>query len=137
MSYELDLIFEEFDDKIKIILLDDNSSTEIIRRIIQKLPLTTHINKWGEELYTDDIKIGSDYEKSDLKQEVAKFDVAFWPEGGAICLFFGPTPISKGGKILPYSPVQVIGKIKTSSSNETYANVLKYENRTRITIRKT
>ena len=135
MSYELDLIFEEFDNKVKIILLDDNSSTEIIRRIIQKLPLTTYINKWGEELYTDDIKIGTDFENSDLKQEVEKFDVAFWSEGGAICLFFGPTPISKGGKILPYSPVQVIGKIKTS--NEIYTNVLKFEKRTRITIRKT
>ncbi|MDX1371396.1 MAG: cyclophilin-like fold protein [Nitrososphaeraceae archaeon] len=135
MSYELDLIFEEFDNKIKIILLDNNSSTEIIRRIIEKLPLTTYINKWGEEIYTDDIKIGTDFENSDLKQEVEKFDVAFWPEGGAICLFFGPTPISKGGKILPYSPVQVIGKIKTS--NEIYTNVLKFEKRTRITIRKT
>jgi len=132
LSYELDLLFEEFGNKIKIILLDDNPFTETIRRIIQKLPITTNINKWGEELYTDDIKIGTDYEISDLKQEVNKFDVAFWPEGGAICLFFGPTPISKGGKILAYSPVQVIGKIKTSNE----IDVLKYEKKSRITIRK-
>ena len=38
-------------------------------------------------------------------------DVAYWPEGRAICLFLGPTPISKDGKILAYSPVNIVGKI--------------------------
>ena len=38
-------------------------------------------------------------------------DVAYWPTGKAICLFFGPTPIGKKGEIKPYSPVNVIGKI--------------------------
>ena len=37
--------------------------------------------------------------------------VAYWPEGKAICLFLGPTPISKDGKILAYSPANVVGKI--------------------------
>ena len=40
-------------------------------------------------------------------------DVAYWPTGKAICLFFGPTPIGKKDEIRPYSPVNVIGKIKT------------------------
>ena len=39
-------------------------------------------------------------------------DVAYWPPGKAICLFFGPTPIGKKDEIRPYSPVNVIGKIK-------------------------
>ena len=38
-------------------------------------------------------------------------DVAYWPSGKAICLFFGPTPIGKKGEIKPYSPVNVVGKI--------------------------
>jgi hypothetical protein len=129
LSFELVLTFDEFDKKMNIILFDDGSP-EIIKRITQKLPIITHMNKWGEELYTDDIKIVVDYE--DPKQEVAKFDVAFWPEGGAICLFFGPTPISTGEKIIPYSPVNVIGKVKTSK--EDYTNILKLEKRTRVTI---
>lgn len=37
-------------------------------------------------------------------------DVAYWPQGRAICLFFGPTPISKKGEIKPYSPVNINGK---------------------------
>jgi hypothetical protein len=28
-----------------------------------------------------------------------------------LCLFFGPTPISKGNEIRPASPVNIVGKI--------------------------
>jgi hypothetical protein len=42
--------------------------------------------------------------------EVNELDVAFWPKGKALCLFFGPTPISKDGKILAYSPFNIVGK---------------------------
>jgi hypothetical protein len=45
-------------------------------------------------------------------------DVAYWPEGKAICLFYGPTPISKNGKILAYSPVNMVGKIVDDPSNK-------------------
>ncbi|MEM3616913.1 MAG: cyclophilin-like family protein [Candidatus Bathyarchaeia archaeon] len=39
-------------------------------------------------------------------------DVAYWPEGPALCLFFGPTLSSPSTNIIkPYSPVNVIGKI--------------------------
>jgi hypothetical protein len=38
-------------------------------------------------------------------------DVAYWPTGKAICLFYGPTPMSKNDEITPASPVNVIGKI--------------------------
>ena len=38
-------------------------------------------------------------------------DVAYWPEGNALCLFYGPTPISIDGQILAYSPVNIVGKI--------------------------
>ena len=38
-------------------------------------------------------------------------DVAYWPGGKTLYLFFGPTPISKDGKILAYSPVNIVGKI--------------------------
>lgn len=44
-------------------------------------------------------------------------DVAYWPEGSALCFFYGQTPISKQGKIMPYSPVNVIGRIVTKPEN--------------------
>ena len=38
-------------------------------------------------------------------------DVVYWPEGNALCLFYGPTPISRDGQILAYSPVNLVGRI--------------------------
>ncbi len=38
-------------------------------------------------------------------------DVAYWPTGNAICLFYGPTPMGNPGEITPASPVNIIGKI--------------------------
>ena len=63
----------------------------------------------GRWLYTDLTEINAKDEEN-AKTEVDKFDVAYWPEGKAICLFLGP-PISKDGKILAYSPANVVGKI--------------------------
>ena len=39
-------------------------------------------------------------------------DLAFWPPGSALCLFFGPTPASRGDEIRPSSPVTVVGRIE-------------------------
>ncbi|HPP30767.1 MAG TPA: cyclophilin-like family protein, partial [bacterium] len=50
-------------------------------------------------------------------EEVEKGDIAYWPEGRCLCLFFGPTPISRGEKPIPASAVEVVGKI-TSDYNE-------------------
>jgi hypothetical protein len=38
--------------------------------------------------------------------------VAYWPPGQAICLLFGPTPMSVGNEIRPASPVNVFGSIE-------------------------
>jgi len=46
------------------------------------------------------------------------FDVAYWPEGNALCLFYGPTPISREGKILAYSPVNIVGRISTRDNEK-------------------
>ncbi|RLI09743.1 hypothetical protein DRO42_03475, partial [Candidatus Bathyarchaeota archaeon] len=35
----------------------------------------------------------------------------YWPPGSAFCIFFGPTPASRGGEIRPASPVNVFGHI--------------------------
>jgi hypothetical protein len=49
--------------------------------------------------------------EENAKSPVNLNDVAYWPSGKAICLFYGPTPIGKKGEITPASPVNVIGKI--------------------------
>ena len=45
-------------------------------------------------------------------QEVVDLgDLAYWPPGSAFCIFFGPTPMSRGNEIRPASAVTVVGKI--------------------------
>ena len=92
-----------------ILELDETKSPKTIAEIMKNLPLTIGINVWGEELYTDETPINSQKENS--KELVELNDVAFWPPGKAICLFYGPTPIGNKGEIKPYSAVNVIGKI--------------------------
>ncbi len=55
---------------------------------------------------TDRITVAVE-EEDNAKTEVNELDVAYWPEGRALCLFYGPTPIRKDGKILAYSPVNI------------------------------
>ena len=90
--------------------LDDKIAPKTVRSFLDCLPLNIGINVWGEELYTDETPVNMGPENS--KSLVELMDVAYWPQGRAICLFFGPTPIGNKGEIKPYSPVNVIGKIR-------------------------
>jgi len=89
--------------------LNDSESPKTVKTLLENLPFTVRIHLWGEEIYTDESPIIVDEENA--KPLVELFDVAYWPSGKAICLFFGPTPIGKKDEIKPYSPVNVIGKI--------------------------
>lgn len=89
--------------------LDDTHAPKTVKSILDSLPISVTIHVWGEELYTDPIPVLASEENS--KPLVDLMDVAYWPPGQAICLFFGPTPIGKKGEIKPYSPVNIIGKI--------------------------
>lgn len=131
MNDILDVYFDDLNMKIYI-RLDCSWSPETVKKIVMNLPIKTYMNQWGEELHSDDTKIDVKYENP--KKEVEIFDVAFWPEGKAICLFFGLTPISKTDKILPYSPVNIIGRVINPDQN--IIEVLKHKNRMRVTISK-
>jgi hypothetical protein len=108
MKKAISLEFSEMHEKIAI-ELDDSSSPRTVRAIIDSLPIRVTINRWGDELYTDEIPVK--VEEENEKSVVNLLDVAYWPEGGALCFFYGPTPASKQGKITPYSPVNIIGRI--------------------------
>jgi len=101
MEKVIKMIFPEFNETVSV-ELDDSQSPKTVKAILENLPIEVNITKWGEE---------------NAKSEVNLFDVAFWPEGNAFCFFYGPTPISKAGKILPYSPVNIIGRIISIHDN--------------------
>jgi hypothetical protein len=96
--------------------LDDSQSPKTVKAILDNLPIEVKINRWGDELYTDKTPIVA--EKENAQSLVRPLDVAYWPEGNALCLFYGSTPITKSpDKILPYSPVNMVGRIITKDDN--------------------
>jgi len=113
-----------------ILELNDENSPKTVKNFVEKLPFTTGINLWGEEIYTNDTPI--DVSEENAKPLVELNDVAYWPTGKAICLFFGPTPIGNKNEIKPYSPVNVIGKI--IDPDKTILSKIK--NGTNVTFRK-
>jgi hypothetical protein len=114
MKKQIKALFPDIDREISI-ELDDSRSPKTFQAIIENLPVEINITKWGDELYTERTQISANEENA--KREVDYLDVAYWPEGNALCLFYGPTPISKDGQILAYSPVNIVGRI-ISHGNE-------------------
>ena len=113
-----------------IIELDDTSSPKTCTNILKSLPFSVNAHIWGEEIYTDESPITQSEENA--KALVNLNDVAYWPSGKAICLFFGPTPIGKKGEIKPYSPVNVVGKIIGSDKSV----IKNFKEGTKITFQK-
>jgi len=92
-----------------ILELDDIASPKTVNDFIEKLPFTVDLNVWGDEIYTSESPITQPVENA--KSLVQLNDVAYWPTGKAICLFYGFTPIGKPDEITPTSPVNILGKI--------------------------
>ena len=66
------------------------------------------MNTWGEEIYFN-VPVKMEEEKG---QEVVNFgDLGYWPPGNAFCVFFGPTPASRGAEIRAASPVNIFGSL--------------------------
>jgi hypothetical protein len=92
-----------------VLELNDENSPKTVKSFLEKLPFSLELNVWGDEIYTSSSPI--DVPEENSKSPVSLHDVAFWPTGRSICLFYGPTPIGKNGEITPASPVNIIGKI--------------------------
>ena len=86
------------------------NQTETAKSFVDILPINSHINLWGEEIYFPvDL-----YLDNELPQETVDIgDIAYWPPGNAFCIFFGETPASVDGNIKPASAVTVIGKLES------------------------
>lgn len=79
-----------------------------VAAVWEALPVESSANRWGEEVYFD---IPVKVEAENAQQDVEIGDIAYWPAGNGFCIFFGPTPVSKGDKPRAYSPVNVFGKV--------------------------
>ena len=72
------------------------------------LPLRIAGQTWGDEIY---FGIPVTAKPENAREVVDVGDLAYWPPGSAFCIFYGPTPASRGDEIRPASPVNVFGRV--------------------------
>jgi uncharacterized protein len=87
-------------------VLNDSPTAQ---KIWETLPIEAQGDTWGDEIYFG-IPVNAPLEKS-AKEVVEVGDLGFWPPGHAFCIFFGPTPASRGHEVRPASAVNVVGRV--------------------------
>jgi len=99
-------IIIKFGEREVIAELNESMSAELLYKT---LPANLSMTRWGDEFYGN-CGVPVDQEK-DARTDMEIGELALWPEGSALCIFFGPTPVSRGDKPKAISPVNPIGRI--------------------------
>lgn len=87
--------------------LNDSPTADLLW---EALTVKAVANTWGDEIY---FSIPVTVEEDDSAQETVDLGaIAYWPPGNALCLFFGPTPMSRGDEIRPASAVNMLGMLE-------------------------
>lgn len=98
----------EFAGKRLEVELYDNPSA---RAVAGALPQAIRMSRWGDGEYYGgfacEIPAGGA-----LQEVFAVGEVALWPDGNAFCIFFGPTPASRGTEPRMASPGVPLGRIR-------------------------
>ena len=75
-------------------------SPRTVDAILKKLPIEGRAALWKQEVYFE-IPVAAGEEKA--KTTVKKGDLAYWPMGKALCIFYGESQ--------PYSAVNIAGQV--------------------------
>ena len=91
-----------------VVMEAELNQSQTAQQIWDVLPIEERGNTWGDEIY---FSIPVEAETDNAQEVVELGELAYWPPGTAFCIFFGPTPMSRGTEIRPASPVNVVGKL--------------------------
>lgn len=87
----------------------DVIGSKTVDGLVRALPLTSTVNRWGSEIY-----FYVDFEaplEGGARSEMNVGEIAYWPNGPALAIFFGPTPASSDEKPVAASDCNVIGRV--------------------------
>ena len=100
-----------------IVSLDFSSGVRVIcelvdepelEKLLENSSFEAKAERWGDEVYFElPVKLGLKGERTLM--EVG--EVAYWPDGNCLCIFFGPTPMSRNEQPVAYSKVKPLGRV--------------------------
>lgn len=80
-------------DDLKLAADWTSDNPETRTAVEAELPVKGRATRWGDELY---VRTPVDVPGENGQDVVAEGAIAYWPQGNAVCLFWGPTPESVG-----------------------------------------
>jgi len=112
----------------------DLLDTPTAKAVAAALPISSSVLTWGEEVYFDvPLQVARE---PDARAVIVPGEIAFWPQGPAIAIGFGRTPISNGNETRLASPcnvfakavgsVKVLAKVKTGAKVKVTALALEF-----------
>jgi len=92
----------------------DDTGTETVRALRQSLPIRGEVRRWGDEIYFH-VDFRAPLEEG-ARADMKVGEIAYWPAGPALAIFFGPTPASRGREPRAASECNVIGRVLADPS---------------------
>ncbi|MBE0518945.1 MAG: hypothetical protein IH630_06965 [Thermoplasmata archaeon] len=92
---------------LKIRVRED--ATPTTEALLSALPFEGCASRWGDEVY-----FGAPFHtllEEDARADMDVGEVAYWPDGDALALFFGKTPASIDDRPRAYSKCNVVGRM--------------------------
>jgi len=81
---------------------------KVAEELSKNSPFESIVNRWGDEIY---FELPFDLGLRGERVVMRVGEMAYWPEGNSLCIFFGPTPVSRRGEPRAISRVKPLGEI--------------------------